>query len=659
LNLASQLRFKGDINFVKENSPCFRPLTFPPENDFVVSVDRHGNVVSKYRDNVWDFTPFGSKVKFHFADYDEDTASAFKQLMFYVAYSHLFPGKYVSLTAWYFTLQNVFQTCSKYKVHVKDLNRFPKVIEEIGKSFAKNSPSKFRMSIYHLNALKNNEKYIGLGLLSEKNIAIYKQFDPIYKSGQSAYIPNRLWCLLIKNLDSVLDDFEAHEQKLEMLFHYFVKTTLLNEDRGVVTADSSPFNTHSARGKVFYEGEFEDYLEKHGLVGFFEKYVKRPSRDSYKKYMTDQFGALLNGVGLTCHLYILYYSLMRRGEAASLRVDCLKIENDERLGEFFLLAGETTKTDPDSDARWIVPKRVERAIKVAKNLVEWKTRYTAKTDDTPYLFQNMFVWQKKFKVSEARNMKSFENMTFKASHFFKLNQFKITQQDYDEALALTPSLLTKDWFFVGGEWKFSFHQFRRTLAVHFAVNKVSVSTTQLQMKHGTREQQYHYQNNAGKLRLNRVAEQEVVNEYYAEMSNNIASVVFGQTISPHKKSPIKEDVVKFVSDGESKKLLVAQKKGVIGYRKNLLGGCMKQSECKYGGFDSIAHCSGGDGGKPCVDLIIDGKRKQEFKDDLATLKANINNIPEGTPLFKASKAEVKGYENVLNLINDHKGYNDE
>lgn len=130
MNLASQLRFKGDINFVTENSACFRPLTFPPNDDFVVSVDQSGNVVSKYSDDVWDFTPFGSKVKFNFADYDEDNASAFKQLMFYVTYSHLFPGKYVSLTAWYFTLQNIFKTCSKYNIDAKYLNRFPKVIEQ-------------------------------------------------------------------------------------------------------------------------------------------------------------------------------------------------------------------------------------------------------------------------------------------------------------------------------------------------------------------------------------------------------------------------------------------------------------------------------------------------------------------------------------------------
>lgn len=654
MNLASQLQFKGDIEFVTELSPCFKPNSFPPKDNFAISIDSDRNVVSRYGDDVWDLSPFGSRVKFHFSDYSKDNAASFKQLMFYVIYSHLFPGKYTSLTAWYFTFKNVFQACSKYNIHIERLNTFPRVIEEIGESFAKNSPSKFRMSVYHLNAIMKNREHVGLNILNEKNIALYKQFDPNYNLGQAAYIPNRIWIAFIQYLDSVLDDFQEYEQKLCSLFHYFVSTTLQNEERGVAVADSSPFSSHSARGKEFYEGEFEDYLVNYELLDLFEKYVRRPSREDYPKYMTDQFGALLNGIGLTCHLYILYYSLMRRQEAASLKVDCLQLEDDERLGEFYVLSGETTKTDPDSDARWIVPKRVERAVNIAKTLIEWKVQYTPETSEEPHLFQNLSVWQKQFRVSKVRTMKSFENMTSKISYFFKLDQFQISQQDYNEALALTPSLLHKDWFVVGGKWNFTFHQFRRTLAVHFALNKVSSSSTQLQMKHGTREQQYHYQNNAGKLRLNRGSEEEIVNEYYAEMSRDIASVMYGESITPHGKSPIKEEIVRFISEGETKKLLTAQKRGLVGYRKNILGGCMKQGVCEYGGFDSIAHCSGGDGGKPCAHLIIDGDKEQEFRDDQIAHKSSMASLPPDSPRYKSLEAEVKGYGTVLSIIKEHR-----
>jgi hypothetical protein len=342
---------------------------------------------------------------------------------------------------------------------------------------------------------------------------------------------------------------------------------------------------------------------------------------------------------------------MRKEEALSLRTDCLKTEVDERLGEFYLLAGETTKTDPDSDARWVVPKRVRRAIDVAKTLVDWKLQHVQPTQETPHLFQNLTVWQVANQTSKVRGFSNYrDTVAKKAAHFFNLSQYVITQADYDEALALTPSLIRQEWFKVGNVWQFAWHQFRRTLAVHFAVNKVSVSSTQLQMKHGTREQQFHYQNNAGRLRLNRSSEQEVVNEYYAEMSRNITSVVNGEHVLPHAKSPVKDEVVRIVTEGDRKKLLKAQKNGLVGARENIIGWCMKQGECEFGGFTTITPCAGGDGGNPCSDVIIDGDREQEFKDDMAYYENKMNKAPEGSPLHKAFKAEVHGYEKVLTII---------
>jgi integrase len=656
LHLVENLQFKANIEFVSKISPCFKSEDYPPKDDFVMSIDQNGKVISRYGDDTWDFTSFGSKTKFHFKNYDKANKEMFKQLMFYVTYSCLFPGKYNSLTPWYVSFQNIFKTCSKHEINASDLNRFPRVIEEIAEFWAKNSPSYFQATVSFLNSVLKIQDQIGFALLNEKSIALFKQFDPSYEEGQTAYIPNRIWTAYIQHLDSVFDDFEFYQDKLEGLYHYLVKTTISNEEKGICIQNSSPFNHHRAKNKVFYDGTLETYLKAHGLMSLFEKYVERPELERFKEYTSDQPGALLNNFSRTCYLYILYYSIMRKSEALSLRTDCLQIENDERLGNFYLLVGETTKTDPDSDAHWVVPKRVERAVKIAKILLDWKLQYVSVSDEPPHLFQNLMVWHKSRRVSKPSSFASFGNtITIKAYFFFKIEQYRITQEDYDEALALTPSLVKKNWFKVGATWQFSYHQFRRTLAIHFALNKISASSTQLQMKHGTREQQFHYQNNAGRLRLNHGAEQEIVNEYYAEMARNITSTVYGEAILPHAKSPVKQEVVCFIEEGDMNKLLKAQKNGSIGYRKNILGGCVKQGVCEYGGFDSIAHCAGGDGGNPCSDLIIDGAREQEFKDDKAEYEIQMDDVPKDSPRFMALNAEVRGYETVLDIIEKKKG----
>lgn len=624
-----------------------------------MSVDQEGNIISRFGDDTWNFSSFGGKTKIQFGEFDDTNKALFKQLMYYMIYSHLFPGSYNSLTSFYMSYQNIFRACAKYKLDVRDIHRFPKVIEETAQGYAKASPSMFKVSIYHFHQALKNQDQIGFLLLSEKNITAFKQFDPSYTFGQTPYIPNHIWIKLIQYLDSVLDDFETHQNKLGALYHYLSKTTLLNEKNGVSKKSSSPFNKSEATDKIYYGGTFDAYLLANDLLGLFEKYTQKIVLKGFDgglpKYTIDQFSYLLNSISTTCYLYVLFYSIMRKNEASSLRTDCLHVENDERLGAFYLLTGETTKTDPDSDARWVVPKRVKRVIEIAQTLVDWKLRYIEPTKEAPHLFQNLTVWNSAYRTSTARSFASFVNtIEDRGAYFFGLHQFKITQEDYDEALALTPSLIRQEWFKVGNEWQFAWHQFRRTLAVHFAVNKVALSSTQFQMKHGTREQQFHYQNNSGRLRLNRVSEQEVVNEYYAEMARNIASVLNGEGVLPHAKSPIKDAVVRIITDGDREKLLKAQKNGVVSARKNIIGWCMKD-ECKFGGFTTIAPCTGGDGGKPCSDVVIDRARANEFKDDLVYYEKKMSEAPVDSPMHKAFKAEVDGYKKVLTIIKKNRG----
>lgn len=650
-HLAKNLQFKADIPFVSKSSPCFKSLDFPPKHEFVMSIDEKGNTVSQYGDDVWNFETFGNPDSMLFNEYDEENKAKFKQIMFYVIYSHLFPAKYISLRAWYNTLQPIFRKCTELKIQVKELRKYPKIVESIAQQFTINSPSVFKKSVWYLDQLYKNHQEIGFTILDEKSISLYKNYDPEYELGQTPYIPSSIWTKLIKHLDIVFDDFEANQDKLESLYDYLVSTTITNKKNGA--KQPSPFDNNRCADKIKYGGTFEDYLNDHSLFDLFEKYAGR--REGIFGYETRQFNYVINNTMVSCYLYILFYSLMRKKEALSLHTDCLKTEIDERLGNFYLLAGETTKTNPDSDDRWVVNKRVARAVTIAKTLIDWKLRYIAPPEQTPFLFQRVDAETKAVRSNKVRDFARCDLLIETGYKFFNKDQFIITQQDYDEALALTPSLAREDWFKVGNIWQFGFHQFRRTLAVHFALNKVSPSSTQLQMKHGTREQQFRYQNNAGKLRLNRLAEQEVVNEYYAEMARNIASVVHGDAILPHKQSPVKQDVVCFVEEGEMKKLLKAQKNGAVGYRKNLLGGCMKQGTCEYGGFDSITHCAGGTGGNMCSDLIIDGSRENEFEDDKAYYEEQMDEVPEDSPRYGALKAEVRGYEKVLDVIKTKKG----
>ena len=647
LNLRDNLQFKADIKFVSKKSPCFKSEDYPPKDDFVMSINESGEVISQYGDDRWDFRPFGCSRMFYFEKYDDVNKQLFKRIMYYIIYSHLFPSKYASLYAWYSTLQVFFQYCSINEIETSDLNHYPKAIEEIATKVAKNAPSTFEIKLYHLHHFFKNHKQIGFLLLNETNLALFKSLEPSHKTAQTPYIPVRIWTKFIQHLDSVFDDFERNQDNLKKLYHYLASSYISNRDQGI--GRPSPFDANRAMNKIKYDGTFEHYLKKNKLLELFEQRLGR-TKDS-NKYGINHFSALLNSTVLSCYMYVLYYSMMRKNEALSLNTDCLIIETDERLGNFFLLRGETTKTDPDSDDRWIVCNRVKRAITIANTLLDWKLKYIKNHKEINRIFQTIDVWRRVEQTLQTRCFDSCQRLINRDNNvFFNTEQYRITQEDYEEALALTPSLTREGWFKVGNIWQFGFHQFRRTLAVHFALNKVSPSSTQLQMKHGTREQQFHYQNNAGRLRLNNLAEQEIVNEYYVEMARNISSVVHGEDSLTHTKSPVAQEVVRFVEEGEMKKLLKAQQNGAVGYRKNLLGGCMKQGTCKYGGFDSITHCAGGNRKSICSDLVIDSSREKEFNEDKVYYENQMKLIPKDSPRYKSLKAETKGYEKVLDII---------
>ncbi|MBL4881114.1 MAG: hypothetical protein JKX82_07305, partial [Oleispira sp.] len=388
-----------------------------------MSVDKDGAVISRYGSDIWDFKVFGATKVMHFKDYDDANKALFKQVMFYLIYSHLFPGKYDSLRSVYKTLQKLFETCSQHKIRADELRRFPKVIEQVAKSQAKSS---FGSSVWHFHRILKNEAHIGFQLLDAKSIAHYSRFNPEYELGQNAYIPPAIWNTFIHRLDEVPDDFIENQEKIEKAYHWIAATTIENQRnvRGKAN-ESSPFNVKTPEYLTTY-GSFEMFLKDYELYDWVAKYQEHNKK--LKGFTVRQFSSALNNTVITCYMCVLFYSLMRMSEAKSLRVDCLIIEKDERLGNFYMLVGETTKTDPDCDDRWVVNKRVQKATEVAKTLIEWKLSHLELTDSNaaPHLFQRADVWVEAQQKSQAREFSNFAWIMHMNQRFFGLENYRIT-----------------------------------------------------------------------------------------------------------------------------------------------------------------------------------------------------------------------------------------
>jgi hypothetical protein len=418
----------------------------------------------------------------------------------------------------------------------------------------------------------------------------------------------------------------------------------------------APFKTVRSTGTSY--GPFAQTAERFGIGNLLTRWLDvQPDRflvTSLSAYMT-----LVSAAGLA---YIANFTLQRRNEAASLRVSCLVWEEDEKLGRVPLICGETTKTDPDSDARWVASPNVGVAIEAMAVIARLRmlcdkenpARATTDADERdPFLLSSPSEpW-----VTSNRKTYEIRAETWSLKQYLEIypklmdpDQLRITSEDLKLARRLTPNL-PEDEFAVGKIWPLAWHQYRRTGAVNmFASGLISDVSMQQHMKHSSRLMPLYYGRGYTRLRLNEHVQTAMVTAMYETMAAQFESVMSERFISPC--SPERKDalLVNLISEKEAKTLVTWAKSGKVTFREHRLGGCMKAGVCEYGGIESIARCAGSDGGKPCSEVLFDKAKEKQIRQDLLSAREQLSRLPKGSPRYNALQMECNGMEKYLNVV---------
>lgn len=187
----------------------------------------------------------------------------------------------------------------------------------------------------------------------------------------------------------------------------------------------------------------------------------------------------------------------------------------------------------------------------------------------------------------------------------------------------------------------------------FASGDISDSTMQQQMKHSTRLMPLYYGRNHSRLRLNKKVGAAVVLAMYQAQAQKIKSAARDDRyVSPHSSGRKEALAVNVLSAKDAKDLIAMAKKGTISFRENRLGGCMQEAACEYGGIESVARCGGGDGAKPCAEVLYDRKKEPQIRADLKRVMEELKLLPLGHPRYNALIEEQLAMENFLNAISN-------
>jgi hypothetical protein len=129
----------------------------------------------------------------------------------------------------------------------------------------------------------------------------------------------------------------------------------------------------------------------------------------------------------------------------------------------------------------------------------------------------------------------------------------------------------------------------------------------------------------------------------------VQALVGEHYVSPHGDERKDEIVVNLIGTKDFKALVKAAKNGEVPFRETRLGGCAKRGHCDYGGIESVARCSGGDGEKPCREALYDTRKRAAVEHQLASAELQVEKASADSPRARALQAEVRGLKNYLDV----------
>jgi len=568
-----------------------------PSPDFVVSRDVSGNVVSKYCDDIWDLSPYRlagdtGSVTLYFNKMSSCSICDAKWLMFilmFMADSGRATGLRVSTILGYMKpVKRLEKYSIENKIGLLDIFGNKDHLTFFIRGINFRSPLHGLASIIlHLQTIGNRRT--GIKVVGGDSIQkIRKKLSLMDEDKQYPVIPPRIYSEVVTQINQFIETVYSQKLNLEVFLSNVIR------DKQFARSASQQ---HALGFKVAEYAEFfEAATRRFGLSELF--YL-------FNVNNLPKLSVFLTRVIHACRLMVHIYTGMRKSEALSLKVGCLK--EDISFGSVsFRIYGETSKLVGQKKAvSWVTSKEVKKAVELTETLAQIIGKYAGvAANETPLFISTgylMFSTSLRFKgkwgalsCDTSANQEVFQ--------YLDLTKFKIEKEDFEhlEKVDSFRAWASEDAFQIGATWRFTSHQYRRSLAFYVSQSAlVSLPSLKRQLKHISREMTIYYcqATETSELfnkdqhisRLVREVKPEADATAYLHdifLADEPLWGAHGRFIENHNKS---EENVKIYT--EKRDELVRQfRKGELAYKATPLGACTTIEPCDKKAAREIVAC---------------------------------------------------------------------
>ena len=587
--------------------------------DFIISRDKDGKILSLYKDNVWNLKTYVSNPSQHgIIDFENRIESSnisdVKKLMFLlIVFGSGRNGSQYSVETLGHYFNDGMVPLSDFALENK--TTITKIIENniLLNSYINNKCSNLgkvqclSSTLVFLDNLSNRSTQINF----QRNKDIFELLkskinDFSAEHHQTSIIPSRILAESIRQRWIQIEEIETNLTNLIKFLDMYIESERFASGETMINKYKWDCN------KTLQWNEAINFYQLNNL---FKKYSLK-NRINFKGFITKIQG--------TCRHLLHVYTGMRNGEMLNTQSNCLESVSTNS-GICRIISTTSKFTGTNQNARWITSKEVERIIFILRSINQVIVKhYNLNLDDLPlFLSGNIFVEKGKIRANENIRAKRKFDKKDELALDYSLLRLNIEDKQEIEEIDFNKNIRDLE---IGEQWEFKTHQYRRSLAVYsIQSGLVSLGALQIQMKHLFREMTLYYSNGASYARkLFDIPKEHIAYEFdklkpELDTLAYIKNVIFsdeklfgahGSFVENNTKQNNHEFKTYILENRD--KTLKQFKNGEIAYKETALGGCIATEACDSRLTRSITACFNCHGGilkKSKVDNVIQKQRE--------------------------------------------------